>query len=182
MAEAVTKLSIALVGWQVIPAVASNIIARIWMSATGKQLSARERHYIILSGLFSYLLINFVTAITGVEASFYELLHVPPDADENAIRLAFRAFARKNHPDRVGPSGADMFMAVRHGYESLMDPNKRWAYDRCASYTVPAGTLADQIYADLEPEFCDVHNVIPNWTSYTKGLYALLDFISPLYL
>ncbi|KZV68738.1 DnaJ-domain-containing protein [Peniophora sp. CONT] len=100
------------------------------MSVTGKQLTARDKHYIILSGLFAYLLVNFVTAITGVEASFYELLNVPPDADENTIRLAFRSFARKNHPDRVGASGADMFMAVRHGYESLMDPNKRWAYDR----------------------------------------------------
>ena len=65
MAEAVTKLSIALVGWQVIPAVASNILARIWTSITGQQLTARERHNLMLSGLFSYLLVNFITAITG---------------------------------------------------------------------------------------------------------------------
>jgi len=64
--------------------------------------------------------------------SFYQILGVPPDVDENGLRTAFRAFAKQYHPDRpgVGQEGAEMFMYVRDAYEALKDPVVRFAYDR----------------------------------------------------
>ena len=63
-------------------------------------------------------------------ASFFDILGVSPDADENALKNAFRSFAKKNHPDRVGPEGSALFMSVRSAYESLKNPTTRFAYER----------------------------------------------------
>ena len=62
--------------------------------------------------------------------NFYEILGVGPDADDQALKVAFRTFARRNHPDRVGSKGAPLFIAVRDAFEALSDPVKRFAYDR----------------------------------------------------
>ena len=64
--------------------------------------------------------------------NFYEILGVRPDVDENGLKLAFRAFAKRYHPDRpgVGSQGAEMFMYVRDAFEALKDPVMRFAYDR----------------------------------------------------
>lgn len=62
--------------------------------------------------------------------SFYEILGVAPNVDENGLKLAFRAFAKKNHPDKVGAEGVDLFMQVRDAFEALKDPVVRFAYDR----------------------------------------------------
>lgn len=62
--------------------------------------------------------------------NFYELLGVGPDADETALKQAFRSFARRNHPDRVGSQGEALFVEIRDAYEALKDPVKRFAYDR----------------------------------------------------
>jgi len=49
--------------------------------------------------------------------NFYEILGVPPDVDESGLKLAFRAFARRNHPDKAGPQGKELFMYVRDAFE-----------------------------------------------------------------
>lgn len=80
--------------------------------------------------MLCYLTYNFIDASSGVAKNFYELLGVNPRSDEGALKAAFRAFARKNHPDRVGPGGETLFMDVRDAFEALKDPVVRFAYDR----------------------------------------------------
>ena len=46
------------------------------------------------------------------------------------MKAAFRTFAKRFHPDKVGPAGEAHFIYVRDAYESLKDPVKRYAYDR----------------------------------------------------
>jgi molecular chaperone DnaJ len=65
-------------------------------------------------------------------ADFYELLGVSRDADEKAVKAAFRKLAMQFHPDRnPGDHTAEIkFKEVNAAYECLKDPQKRAAYDR----------------------------------------------------
>ncbi len=66
------------------------------------------------------------------EADFYELLEVTRDADDAAIKAAYRRLAMRWHPDRNpgDPQAEARFKAVSAAYECLKDPQKRAAYDR----------------------------------------------------
>lgn len=63
---------------------------------------------------------------------YYEVLGVPRDADQDAIRPAYRKLARKHHPDlNAGDDEAeDRFKELGEAYEVLSDPDKRERYDR----------------------------------------------------
>ena len=63
---------------------------------------------------------------------FYEVLGVPRDADEGAIKGAYRKLALQWHPDR-NPGNAeagDRFKEIARAYQVLGDPEKRALYDR----------------------------------------------------
>jgi len=62
---------------------------------------------------------------------YYEVLGVPRDADESAIKSAYRKLARQYHPD-VNKSGdaEERFKEINEAYEVLSDGEKRAAYDR----------------------------------------------------
>ncbi len=65
---------------------------------------------------------------------YYEILGVSETATEAEIRSAYRAKAKKYHPD-LNPGdeqAADMFKKVNEAYETLSDPQKKAAYDRPA--------------------------------------------------
>jgi curved DNA-binding protein len=62
---------------------------------------------------------------------YYEVLGVPRDADQDAIRRAYRKLARKYHPDLNSDSEAeDRFKEIGEANEVLSDPEKRASYDR----------------------------------------------------
>ena len=62
---------------------------------------------------------------------YYEVLGVSRDADQDAIRRAYRKLARQYHPDVNSDSDAeDRFKEVGEAYEVLSDPEKRERYDR----------------------------------------------------
>ncbi|MEL7228449.1 MAG: molecular chaperone DnaJ [Pseudomonadota bacterium] len=66
------------------------------------------------------------------KADYYETLGVSRDADEKALKSAFRKQAMKYHPDRnPGDAAAEAkFKEIGEAYEALKDPQKRAAYDR----------------------------------------------------
>jgi curved DNA-binding protein CbpA len=62
--------------------------------------------------------------------NYYVVLGIEEDADSNSIRSAFRALARRYHPDVGGGSSAIEFRRVLEAYETLSDPDRRRVYDR----------------------------------------------------
>ena len=62
---------------------------------------------------------------------YYDVLGVPRDADQDAIRRAYRKLAREYHPDLNSDSDAEeRFKALGEAYEVLSDAEKRERYDR----------------------------------------------------
>jgi molecular chaperone DnaJ len=65
------------------------------------------------------------------EKDFYAILGVPQDADEAAIKKAYRKLARKHHPDQnPGDTAAEQrFKDIGEANSVLSDPEKRREYD-----------------------------------------------------
>jgi DnaJ-class molecular chaperone len=62
----------------------------------------------------------------------YQTLGVARNADEKAIKSAYRKLAKELHPDRNAnnPTAADRFSAVTQAYDLLSDKDKRAQFDR----------------------------------------------------
>ena len=61
---------------------------------------------------------------------YYVVLGIAEDADEEMIRSAFRALARRYHPDVGAGSSPVEFQRAREAYETLVDPERRRRYDQ----------------------------------------------------
>jgi curved DNA-binding protein CbpA len=62
--------------------------------------------------------------------NYYVVLGIAEDADADTIRSAFRALARRYHPDAGVGSSAVEFRRAVEAYETLSDPDRRRIYDR----------------------------------------------------
>ena len=61
---------------------------------------------------------------------YYRILGVDRNADDKAIKSAYRKLARKHHPDvSKGAGAAEKFKEINEAYEVLSDPEKRRRYD-----------------------------------------------------
>lgn len=67
-----------------------------------------------------------------LEKDYYAALGVPKDADQAAIKKAYRKLARQMHPDHnPGDSSAEArFKEVGEAYSVLSDPEQRQQYDQ----------------------------------------------------
>lgn len=90
----------------------------------------RHYRYVYAVVVLSYLFYNFREAALSMSPNYYEILGASPSSDEATLKSAFRQFAKKNHPDRVGVQGEQLFMEVRDAFEALKNPVTRFAYDR----------------------------------------------------
>src|SRR5262249_27180004 len=72
---------------------------------------------------------------TMPERDYYEVLSVARDASADAIKKAYRALARKHHPDvNPGDKAAEArFKEAQRAYDILSDPQKGSLYDRFGS-------------------------------------------------
>lgn len=150
-----SSILLSLFGWSFIPDFATRQILnfvykspiRITTAPTPGSIQHRK-HYAITFAfvILTYLTYTLVQTARTMQPNFYQILGVSPDVDETGLKLAFRAFAKRNHPDRpeVGKGGEVLFMAVRDAFEALKDPAVRFAYDRCVRLGVWAGLNIDE--------------------------------------
>jgi curved DNA-binding protein CbpA len=85
---------------------------------------------------------------------FYHILGIPADADEVAIRRAYKILARRYHPDTGADSSIERFREVAEAYETLSEPGRRRDYDRLRSrdhlYQYPIHPCVEPITAGRE--------------------------------
>lgn len=84
----------------------------------------------------------------------YAVLGVKRDADASEIKSAWRALAKKIHPDqnRNDPTAAKRFAEAGAAYELLRDPQKRSRYDMLAQSGKQEATIQQQREAAREAE------------------------------
>lgn len=67
---------------------------------------------------------------------YYQILNVTASADTEVIKAAYRALAKKFHPDSSVTGGvpdAELFRRITEAYEVLIDPGRRKVYDESLS-------------------------------------------------
>ncbi len=98
------------------------------------------------------------------KADFYDVLGVGRDADEKAVKAAFRKLAMQFHPDRnPGDHTAETkFRELNAAYECLKDPQKRAAYDRFghAAFENGAGPAGGGFSGDFTASMSDIFDNI----------------------
>ena len=66
---------------------------------------------------------------------YYQILGVDADADDKAIKAAYRKLARKYYPDVSSEEDAEQrFKELSEAYEVLKDKDKRAEYDVIRQY------------------------------------------------
>lgn len=85
---------------------------------------------------------------------YYVALGVDETASADDIKAAFRAKAKRLHPDHnPSPIAAKQFHRVREAYETLTDPLRRAAYDRgWRTYSGASGGGSGQAAGDAKAE------------------------------
>lgn len=75
---------------------------------------------------------------------YYDILGVQRDADDAAIKKAFRRLARELHPDvnRDDPAAEEKFKEAAEAYEVLSDSERRATYDRYGHEGLRSGGYA----------------------------------------
>ncbi len=89
---------------------------------------------------------------------YYQVLGVARDADEAAIKKAYRKLAMKYHPDRNAGDvkSEEMFKEAKEAYEVLTDSSKRAAYDQFGHAGVNANAAGGGGAQGFSDAFSDI--------------------------
>lgn len=112
----------------------------------------------MITGYLLYTLYETFNQVR-VNGDFYRVLGVSPIASERTIKSRFRRLAALHHPDKVGNNGgmsegSDYFVFLKLAQDTLLDPAKRFAYDRFGPDIVNWGSqqqsMRDYLYTALQ--------------------------------
>ncbi|KAK9782867.1 hypothetical protein SCAR479_01210 [Seiridium cardinale] len=92
----------------------------------------RRIHILVVSAYLLYTLYEADYELTRA-STYYRDLGVPLSASEREIKSRFRRLAALHHPDKAGADGGDngeVFMHLKTASDVLIDPARRFAYER----------------------------------------------------
>ncbi|KAK3670774.1 hypothetical protein LTR78_009346 [Recurvomyces mirabilis] len=107
------------------------------------------------------------------DGELYRILGVEPDADQDAIKKAYRKRSFEEHPDKKAPEEAaeasKIFIRVTSAYVILNDPGKRKQYDRSGELGEPLSfdesrQRFDTVYADEDALDKEADKLVDFWT------------------
>jgi len=89
--------------------------------------------------------------------TYYELLGITPDADDQEIKSAYRRKARQCHPDTGQGCDDARFIAVKQAYDTLSDHESRSLYDGTLRRAASGKTIpVESMYEDARESFDEV--------------------------
>lgn len=90
--------------------------------------------------------------ISARTLDLYGILQVDPRAEPTVIQAAYRALARRVHPDHSGNDASSSAMAIlNRAYGVLRDPSQRTAYDATRSASQRATETPAQTASPAQP-------------------------------
>lgn len=100
---------------------------------------------------------------------YYEILGVPRDADDAAIKKAYRKLALKHHPDRNpgDKTAEEQFKEAAEAYAVLADSEKRARYDRFGHAGV--GGAASDPFAGNADVFAGFEDILGSFFGFSMG-------------
>ncbi|KAI0838612.1 hypothetical protein F5Y06DRAFT_39291 [Hypoxylon sp. FL0890] len=139
---------LSLLGWTFLPNLVTGFVQSIYYGLTiragdrkpapGTPRHAEHRRRIHILVVSLYLLYTIYEADYELRraSTYYADLGVPFSATERDIKSRFRRLAALHHPDKLMSSGgvdsadADYFMHLKTASDTLVDPARRFAYER----------------------------------------------------
>src|ERR1700739_2748409 len=91
---------------------------------------------------------------------YYALLDLTPDASRDAIIAAYRAQARRLHPDVPGTGSVTAFLALKQAYDVLSNQVQRSGYDREARAAAMAA-IEPEVFPARPVRFVTPASVLP---------------------
>lgn len=129
-----------------------------------------------------YLLYTLVQALYDAQLAgdFYTTLGVTPWSTEREVRSRFRRLAAKYHPDKLHengqslPGAEELFVQFKLAQDTILDPAKRFAYDRFGPMIVQVQhpglkSIRDYVYAGL-------HSKVPEYVL-SATMLVLLNYV-----
>ena len=104
------------------------------------------------------------------KTDYYEILGVSKEATEGDIKKAYRALAKKYHPDRNpgDKKSEETFKAASEAYSVLADPDKRARYDQFGHQGV--GGVGAEGFGGFNSEvFSDLEDVLGSFFGFSSG-------------
>ncbi|KIW54682.1 hypothetical protein PV05_07028 [Exophiala xenobiotica] len=192
MADSVVSQAFSLVGWTFLPAYATAFLQSLYYRLTiragqrhpqpGEPLFAYHNRRIRVFVLSLYLVYTLTQAVYDIKLAgdFYTLLGVNPWSTEREIKSRFRKLAARYHPDKLHENGqafpgADVvFVKFKLAHDTILDPAKRFGYDRFGPGIVQVHqpglkTIRDYVYAGLRSK-------VPEYLS-SAAMLIILNYI-----
>lgn len=197
-------------GWSFIPGYATSFLQTLYYKLAfrvgdptpqpGTALYAKHHRRIRVFVLCFYLVYTLVQGLYDIKLAgdFYTALGVTPYNSDREVKARFRRLAARSHPDKVSqygdalPAAEALFVHYKLAQDTILDPVKRFAYDRFGPKIVQTQhpglrTIRDYVYVGLRflvPEYAVGavslvalnYFYFPRWGQYWR-LYAISTLV-----